>query len=66
MKTMKKISAALLALLALVALSVSSQAQTTNFMLYNFDTNQVAQKAGFAFGGSYQGWAIGSAVTLLL
>ena len=56
MKIMKKISAALLALLALVALSVSSQAQTTNFMLYNFDTNQVAQKAGFAFGGSYQGW----------
>ena len=56
MKTMKKISAALLAGLALAVFSVPSQAQTTNWMVYNFDTNQVANKSGFPWSGPYQGW----------
>ena len=53
---MKKTYSALLAVLFLALFSVTSQAQTTNFMIYNFNTNQVAKNAGFPFGGAYQGW----------
>jgi hypothetical protein len=53
---MKKTYSALLAVLLLALFGASSQAQTTNFVIYNFNTNQVAQQPGFPFGGAYQGW----------
>jgi hypothetical protein len=56
MKRIKQLSTALLAMLVLASSSVISHAQTTNWMVYNFNTNQVAENGGFAFGGAYQGW----------
>ena len=53
---MKKTYSALLAVLFLALFSVTSQAQTTNFMIYNFNTNQITQNGGWPFGGAYQGW----------
>ena len=47
---MKKTYSALLAVLFLALFSVTSQAQTTNFVIYNFNTNQVAHNAGWPFG----------------
>jgi hypothetical protein len=44
----------MLATLALGMFSASSQAQTTNFMVYNFDTDQVSGIWGNWFGGVYQ------------
>jgi hypothetical protein len=52
---MKKIiHAALLAVLAFAMFSVSSQAQTTNLIVYNFDTDRVAGIWGDFFGGIFQ------------
>jgi len=45
------------ALVAAVLLNTGpARAQTTNLIIYNFNTNQVSQNSSFPFGGAYQGW----------
>jgi hypothetical protein len=54
MKSTKKILMAAFAALALAASNLTSQAQT-NFVVYNFDTDQVFGIWGDFFGGIFQG-----------
>ena len=58
MKKIKKYASGIVAALALTVSSVSSQAQTTNLMVYNFNTNILAYNGGSSwgnfFGGVYQ------------
>jgi hypothetical protein len=59
MKKMKKYASGILAALALTVSSVSSQAQTTNLMVYNFNNDTLVYGGGSSwgnwFGGIYQG-----------
>jgi hypothetical protein len=59
MKKMKKYASGILAALALTVSSVSSQAQTTNLMVYNFNNDTLVYNGGGSwgnwFGGIYQG-----------
>jgi len=54
MKKINKYASGILAAVALTLFSMSSQAQTTNFMVYNFDTDQVFGVWGNFFGGYFQ------------
>jgi hypothetical protein len=54
MKKTKRYVTGMLATLALATFSMSGQAQTTNFMVYNFDTDQVSGVWANWFGGYFQ------------
>ena len=55
MKTIKQISAALLALLALAVFSVTSQAQTTNLIVNQFNTAAEVTNSN-PWNGANNGW----------
>ncbi|MFZ1073343.1 MAG: hypothetical protein WAO21_07890 [Verrucomicrobiia bacterium] len=54
MNKIRKYASGMLATLALAFISVPGQAQTTNFVVYNFDTNEVSGIWGNFFGGYFQ------------
>jgi hypothetical protein len=54
MRTMKKYASGALAILALSLSNMSGIAQTTNYVVYNFNTDQVAGTWGNFYGGALQ------------